>query len=87
MDDGTIKEDFNELYRLMKGMSLREKDKIIHPVCTLSRDHQQSGFIDDTARLTEELQQLKRPGLYKLQSPGLFYSVNKNLQIFRSSPW
>ena len=33
MDDGTIKEDFNELYRLMNGMELREMDKIIYPVC------------------------------------------------------
>ena len=46
MDDGTIKEDFNELYRLMNGMELREMDKIIYPVCTLCRDHQRSGFIE-----------------------------------------
>ncbi len=46
MDDGTIKEDFNELYRLMNGMTLREMDKIIYPICTLCRDHQQSGFVD-----------------------------------------
>lgn len=46
MDDGTIKEDFNELYRFMNGMELREMDKIIYPVCTLCRDHQRSGFVD-----------------------------------------
>ena len=46
MDDGTIKEDFNELYRQMNGMELREMDKIIHPVCTLCRDHQRSGFVE-----------------------------------------
>lgn len=46
MDDGTIKEDFNELYRLMNGMPLREMDKIIYSVCTLCRDHQKSGFVD-----------------------------------------
>lgn len=46
MDDGTIKEDFNELYCLMNGMPLREMDKIIYPVCTLCRDHQKSGFVD-----------------------------------------
>ena len=45
MDDGTIKEDFNELYRLMNGMPLRDMDKIIYPVCTLCRDHQRSGFV------------------------------------------
>jgi len=46
MDDGTIKEDFNELYRMMNGMSLRDMDKVIYPVCTLCRDHQKSGFIE-----------------------------------------
>ena len=46
MDDGTIKEDFNELYRQKNGMELREMDKIIYPVCTLCRDHQRSGFVE-----------------------------------------
>lgn len=46
MDDGTIREDFNELYRLMNGMTLREMDKIIYPVCTLCREHQRSGFVE-----------------------------------------
>lgn len=58
MDDGTLKEDFNELYRLMNGMELREMDKIIYPVCTLCRDHQRSGFVDGVVvgvRLREEL--------------------------------
>lgn len=46
MDDGNIKEDFNELYRQMNGMELRDMDRIIYPVCTLCRDHQRSGFIE-----------------------------------------
>lgn len=46
MDDGTIREDFNELYRLMNRMELWEMDKIIYPVCTLCRDHQRSGFVE-----------------------------------------
>ena len=46
MDDGTIKEDFNELYRQINGMELREMDRIIYPVCTLCRDHQRSGFVE-----------------------------------------
>lgn len=46
MDDGTIKEDFNELYRQMNGMELREMDRIIYPVCKLCRDHERSGFIE-----------------------------------------
>ena len=58
MDDGTIKEDFNELYRLMNGMELREMDKIIYPVCALCRDHERSGCVEDVKvgmRLSEEL--------------------------------
>ena len=46
MDDSTIKEVFNELYRQMNGMELREMDRIIYPVCTLCRDHQRSGFME-----------------------------------------
>ena len=46
MDDGTIWEDFNELYRQMNGMELREMDRIIYPVSTLCRDHQRSGFME-----------------------------------------
>lgn len=58
MGDGTITEDFNELYRAMNGMELREMDKIIYPVCTLCRDHQRSGFVEGIKvgiRLREEL--------------------------------
>ena len=46
LDDAQIKADFNELYRLMNGMELRDMDKIIYPVCMLCRDHQRSGFVD-----------------------------------------
>ena len=60
-DNEQIKEDFNELYRLMNGMELREMDKIIYPVCRLCRDHERSGFIEGIkigvllqAELTEE---------------------------------
>lgn len=45
-DNEQIKEDFNELYRLMNGMELREMDRIIYPVCRLCRDHERSGFIE-----------------------------------------
>ena len=45
-DNEQIKADFNELYRLMNGMELREMDKIIYPVCRLCRDHERSGFIE-----------------------------------------
>ena len=57
-DDGQIKADFNELYRLMNGMELREMDRIIYPVCTLCRDHERSGFIHGVQigiRLNHEL--------------------------------
>ena len=46
LDDARVKEDFNELYRLMNGMELREIDKIIYPVCKLCRDHERSGFLE-----------------------------------------
>ena len=46
LDNAQVKEDFNELYRLMNGMELREMDKIIYPVCKLCRDHERSGFTE-----------------------------------------
>ena len=46
LDDTQIKDDFNELYRLMNGMELRDMDKIIYPVCRLCRDHERSGFTE-----------------------------------------
>ena len=58
MDDGQLKQDFNDLYELMNGMPLREMDKIIYPVCTLCRDHQRSGFVEGVkigVRLAEEI--------------------------------
>ena len=45
-DNEQIKADFNELYRQMNGMPLREMDKIIYPVCKLCRDHERAGFIE-----------------------------------------
>ena len=45
-DNEQIKADFNELYRLMNGMELRDIDRIIYPVCRLCRDHERSGFIE-----------------------------------------
>ena len=62
MDDGTITQDFNELYRQMNGMELREMDKTIYPVCTLCRDHQRSGFVEGVKvgiRLKTELAEEK----------------------------
>lgn len=46
LDDKTIKADFNQLYQVMNGKTIREMDEIIYPVCTLCRDHQRSGFIE-----------------------------------------
>lgn len=57
-DNEQIKADFNELYRLMNGMELREMDRIIYPVCTLCRDHERSGFIHGACigiRLAQEI--------------------------------
>ena len=46
MDTAEIKEDFEELYRRMNGMPLREMDKIIDAVCALCRDHEKAGFVE-----------------------------------------
>ena len=57
-DNEQIKADFNELYQQMSGMSLREMDKIIYPVCKLCKDHEQSGFREGVKvgfRLADEL--------------------------------
>lgn len=57
-DNEQIKADFNELYRRMNGMSLREMDEIIYPVCKLCREHEKAGFIEGVKigiRLSEEL--------------------------------
>ena len=61
MDDGRLKQDFNDLYKLMNGLPLREMDKIIYPVCTLCRDHQRSGFVEGVrvgVILKQELEEL-----------------------------
>ena len=45
-DNAAIKTDFEELYRLMNGKSLKEIDKIIYTVCTLCMDHEKAGFTE-----------------------------------------
>ena len=58
MDDDQIKADFNALYQAMNGMTLREMDQVIYPVCTLCRDHEKAGFVEWLKvgiRLKEEL--------------------------------
>ena len=46
IDDEQVKNAFNKLYELMNGMSLREMDYILDPVCSLCRAHERSGFIE-----------------------------------------
>ena len=45
-DNAVIKADFEELYQLMNGKTLKEIDEIIYAVCTLCRDHEKAGFIE-----------------------------------------
>lgn len=45
MEDEKIRADFDELYHKMNGMPLKEMDRVIYAVCTLCRDHEESGFI------------------------------------------
>ena len=45
-DTDAVKVAFKDLYRQMNGMSLRDMDKVIYPVCKLCRDHERSGFVE-----------------------------------------
>ena len=45
-DNEQIRADINELYQQMHGMSLREMDNILYPVCKRCRDHEKAGFIE-----------------------------------------
>lgn len=57
-DNDEIKADFNKLYQQMNGMSLRDMDRVIYPVCKLCRDHERAGFVEGIKigiRLREEL--------------------------------
>ena len=44
-DSEQIKADFEELYRQMNGMPLREMDRVVYPVCKLCRDHERTGVV------------------------------------------
>lgn len=44
-DPPEIKADFHRLYKQMNGMSLREMDQVLDPVCSLCRHHERSGFV------------------------------------------
>ena len=46
MEDAQIKAAFEELYRQMNGMALHEMDRILDPVCSLCRSHEQAGFVE-----------------------------------------
>ena len=57
-DNEVIRRDFNELYAVMNGKTIREMDEIIYPVCTLCRDHEKAGFEEGIKvgfRLAEEI--------------------------------
>ena len=57
-DNEQIKADFNALYQAMNGMTLKEMDRVIYPVCTLCRDHEKAGFVEGVKigiRLSKEI--------------------------------
>ena len=41
-----VKAAFEDLYRRMHGMPLREMDRIVDAVCTLCREHEKVGFVE-----------------------------------------
>ena len=44
-DPPEIKAEFHRLYEQMNGMTMREMDQILDPVCSLCRHHERSGFV------------------------------------------
>lgn len=59
MDSEQIRADFEALYQAMHGMSLKEMDAVINPVCTLCHHHECAGFIEGVKvglRMKEELE-------------------------------
>ena len=57
-DSEQLKADFEELYRQMNGMPLREMDRIVYPACQLCRDHERAGVVEGIkigVRLLQEL--------------------------------
>lgn len=58
MDSEQIRADFEALYQAMHGMTLKEMDAVINPVCSLCRHHECAGFIEGIKvgmRMKEEL--------------------------------
>lgn len=58
MDDAQIKAGFEEIYRLLGDLSIREQDPVIYAVCDLCHSHQRTGFtagVKIGIRLGEEL--------------------------------
>ena len=45
-DTDAVKAAFEDLYRRMHGMPLREIDRIVDAICTLCREHEKSGFVE-----------------------------------------
>lgn len=45
-DPEAIKQTFDDLYRQMHGMPLREMDRIVDDVCTLCHKHKKAGFVE-----------------------------------------
>ena len=59
MDSEQIRADFEALYQAMHGMTLKEMDAVITPVCALCRHHECAGFIEGVKvgmRMKEELE-------------------------------
>ena len=45
-DTDAVMAAFEDLYRRMHGMPLREIDRIVDAICTLCREHGKSGFVE-----------------------------------------
>lgn len=62
-DTDAVKAAFEELYRRMHGMPLREMDRIVDVVCVLCTEHERNGFVEGVKvgiGLTGELRSLSK---------------------------
>ncbi|MGM9658349.1 MAG: hypothetical protein ACI4EG_14220 [Fusicatenibacter sp.] len=45
-DTDAVKAAFEDLYQRMRGIPIREMDRIVDAVCTLCREHEKAGFVE-----------------------------------------
>lgn len=70
-----IRATFDTLYESMNGMTIREMDRVIYPVCTLCEEHEKYGFIEGV-RVGVQLARELAAELSSADSPMCFKRTN-----------